>query len=343
MGAAAPKWIAREETVKAIALVSGGLDSTLSAKLVLDQGVQVLGLSLLSVFNPGLSAAGERSPAKRAADALGIDVTFMDHTDTMIALIKEPPHGHGANLNPCIDCHMGMLRRAAALMKETDAQIVVTGDVLGQRPMSQTRRALAVIDEGAGLAGLAVRPLCARRLWPTVPEKEGWIDREKLLDIHGRSRKRQMALARELGISDYPSPAGGCLVTDPGYTKRLRELIDHGEFTRENAQLLKVGRHLRLSDHLKLVVGRDAADCADLATLRSEGDVAMELADAPGPLGILRGRHSHDELLCAAGILARYSKLRGEANVRVRVSGGGADETVEVTPCGAREPERWLI
>jgi len=329
--------------MKAIALLSGGLDSTLSAKLALDQGIEVRGLSFLSVFNPGLSMTGEGSPGRRAADALGIGVTFMDHTDTMIALVKDAPHGLGANLNPCIDCHMAMLRKAGALMKEVGAQFIVTGEVLGQRPMSQNSRALPVIDEGAGLVGLVVRPLCARRLAPTTPEKEGWIDREKLLDIHGRSRKRQMALAQELGISDYPSPAGGCLLTDPGYSKRLQELIDHGEFTRENAQLLKVGRHLRLSDHVKLVIGRDEEDCEALATLRSNGDVTVALADAPGPLGIVRGEHSRDELLCAAGILARYSKLRDEGNVRVRLEGDGVDETVDAAPCDAQEPERWLI
>ena len=329
--------------MKAIALLSGGLDSTLSAKLAVDLGVELLGLSFLTVFNPGFSMTGEGSPGRRAADALGIDVTFMDHTDAMIALAKDPPHGHGANLNPCIDCHMAMLRKAGALMKDVGARFIVTGEVLGQRPMSQNSRALPVIDEGAGLTGLVVRPLCARRLEPTTPEKEGWIDREKLLDIHGRSRKRQIALAQELKISDYPSPAGGCLLTDPGYSKRLQELIDHGEFTRDNAQLLKVGRHLRLSDRMRLVVGRDEADCEVLATLRLKGDVTVMLADAPGPLGIVRGEHSRDELLCAAGIVARYSKLRDEQNVRVRLEGDGVDETLNVAPCDAQETERWLI
>ena len=332
--------------MKTIALLSGGLDSTLAAKLILDQGIEVQGLSFLTIFNSGLgSRSPERSPGKKAGDCIGVPVTFLDHTDTMIALVKSAPHGHGSNLNPCIDCHMAMLRKAGALMEEMDAQFITTGEVLGQRPMSQNRRALPVIDKGAGLEGRVVRPLSARCLPVTIPEEEGWLDHEKLLDISGRGRTRQMALAGELGITDYPHPAGGCLLTDPGFCQRLSELMKHDAFPVDNAELLKVGRHFRLSPGVKLVIARHKQDCGDLATLVTADDVFLQLADVPGPLALIRGEPSEEDVRRAAAFLARYSRLRDEATVRVRSRGAGRaeDETIEVTPCDRDEPERWSI
>ncbi|MFH0964631.1 MAG: hypothetical protein V2A58_11555 [Planctomycetota bacterium] len=326
--------------MKAIALISGGLDSTLAAKLIADQGVEVHALHFLTVFSPGLPSEGRKTPGERAAEALGIPIHFMDHTQTMIDLLKNPPHSFGAHLNPCIDCHMAMLRKASSLMASIGANFVLTGEVLGQRPMSQNRQALSIIDAGAGLPGLIVRPLCARCLDPTIPEKEGWIDREKLLDFRGRSRKPQMELARRLDITKYPSPAGGCLLTDPGFSRRLKDLLDHGDFSLADVELLKVGRHLRLSPRTKLVIGRNEPDCLALETLVLPNDLVLETADVTGPLGVLRGdpaiphlpgsrdRGTAGPVLInqAASILARYSRLRSEASARISVRTGLAGE-----------------
>ncbi|NQT52811.1 hypothetical protein HQ576_12200, partial [bacterium] len=212
--------------VKAVALLSGGLDSSLAVRVVQEQGVEVEGIHFLSVFNGSAPATPTVLRPLRVARQLGIRFRPVNFTREQLGLVRHPAHGYGANMNPCIDCHMAMLRRAAKIMEDVGARFIVTGEVVGQRPMSQRRRVLGEINRETGLDGLILRPLSAKLLPPSIPEKEGWVDRERLLDIQGRSRKRQLALAAEYGITEHASPAGGCLLTDPRFSTRLRDLLD---------------------------------------------------------------------------------------------------------------------
>ncbi|MHC4713187.1 MAG: hypothetical protein ACYTAN_07950 [Planctomycetota bacterium] len=319
---------------KAIALLSGGLDSQLAAKLVLDQGIEIEGMHFLSVFNTS-PKEGQLPAADRAAANIGVPLHKVDVSEGQIAILKDPPHGLGSAANPCIDCHMMMLRIAAGKMRESGADFLVTGEVLGQRPMSQRRHSLDVIDRETGLGGLILRPLCAKALPPTIPEEKGLVDRGKLEGIRGRTRGRQMQLARKFGITDYPSPAGGCLLTDPGFGLRVKDLLEHGELNLDNARLLKHGRHYRLGPHTKAVVGRDEADNNAIEAIVIEGDLLLVLADIPGPTTVLRGETSEGFVATAGALTARASKAKTAPSARLRVwpAGREAEERIiEVAP-----------
>ena len=302
---------------KAIILLSGGLDSILAAKLMLEQSIEVLAVN----FSAKLCMCGCKktgpSQAQTAAAILGIPLKTIDITDDFIEMVKNPSHGYGANVNPCIDCKIYMLKHAKDIMAVEGASFLVTGEVLGERPMSQRRDALDLIEKRAGVKGILLRPLTAKNLNPTIPELEGIVNRDKLLDVKGRSRKPQIALAEKFGIKKYPNPAGGCLLTDPGFARRVRDAIGHGEFSAENLALLSVGRHFRLSDNVRLVVGRDEAENDILASLAGPDDIIFELKDYQGPLSILRGRSSDDLIRLAASIAAYHTKFRSEALLRV--------------------------
>ena len=273
---------------KAIVLLSGGLDSILAAKLMLEQGIEVLAVNFSAkLCMCGCKSTGE-SAAQSSAKMLGIPLKTIDITDDFLEIVKNPKHGYGANVNPCIDCKIYMLKHAKEMMKESGASFLVTGEVLGERPMSQRMDALNVIEKAAGVKGILLRPLTAKNLNPTLPETEGVVDRAKLLDIRGRSRKPQMALAEKFGITKYPNPAGGCLLTDPGFAKRVKDAMKHGEFNAENMALLSVGRHFRLPEETRLVVGRDEMENNILESLIRPGDIIFELVDHQGPLSILR-------------------------------------------------------
>ncbi|MGB9798098.1 MAG: tRNA 4-thiouridine(8) synthase ThiI, partial [bacterium] len=268
--------------MKAIVLLSGGLDSTLAIKLLLEQGIDVIAVHFTSPFF-------RSSWAVKTAREWGIPLLEIDITDDILKLLKAPPHGFGSQMNPCIDCHALMLRKAKEIMEEVGASFVATGEVLGERPMSQNREALRIVEKESGLEGLLLRPLSAKLLPPTIPEKEGWVDREKLLDIKGRSRKRQLELAEKWGIKDYPSPAGGCLLTDPQFSKRLKDLLDNKELTKENVVLLKLGRHFRLRKGVKLVVGRNKEENERIREFSREGGILLRAYSHKGPDGLLRG------------------------------------------------------
>lgn len=302
---------------KAIVLLSGGLDSILAAKLMLEQGIDVLAVNFSArICMCGCKKTGE-SPAQAAAKMLGIKLKTIDITDDFIEIVKNPQHGHGANINPCIDCKIYMLRHAKEMMAETGASFLVTGEVLGERPMSQRRDALNIIEKSAGVKGMLLRPLTAKNLVPTKPELEGIVDRDKLLDMKGRSRKPQIALAKKLGITAYPNPAGGCLLTDPGFAKRARDAMNHNEFNKENIALLSVGRHFRVSDNARLVVGRDAAENDILLSLAKSDDIILKLKDYQGPISILRGSHDKEAVKLSASIEAYHTKLRHEESVNI--------------------------
>src|SRR3990170_2260758 len=213
--------------MKAISLLSGGLDSTLAARVLLDQGIELEALNFLTVFCTCTNRGETCLASQKAVQGLGIPLKVFNVSNEYLGVVKHPKHGYGSNINPCIDCRVFMLKKAKQYMEETGASFIVTGEVLGQRPMSQRKDAMRLIEKEADLKGLVLRPLSAKFLPVTIPEKEGWVDREKLLNIQGRSRKPQMKLADDLGIRDYPCPAGGCLLTDPSFAKRMKDLIHY--------------------------------------------------------------------------------------------------------------------
>jgi len=284
--------------VLAIALVSGGLDSILAAKVVEGLGIKVLPVHFQIPFCHRNKLSFNFGPGLKNI-ILGED--FLD-------VIRRPRHGFGANLNPCIDCKILMLKRAKVLMQELGAKFIVTGEVLAQRPMSQHRKALLTIEKESGLEGLLLRPLSAQLLEETIPEKEGWVDRAKLLRFNGRSRKPQVELAKSLNIQNYAQPAGGCLLTDPEFSKRLKDLITHKELNLANVELLKIGRHFRLTDQAKLVVSRDELEGLALEANALSSDLIFKPPqEICGPTALGRGKFDEQLILMANAIVSSYS------------------------------------
>ena len=291
-------------TCSGLSLMSGGLDSQLAVKVLQRAGAYVEGVCFSTpFFSP--------DTARKAARALGIVLHVVDFTDDEIALIENPPHGFGGAMNPCIDCHATMIRRAGELMAEKGFDFVATGEVMGQRPMSQNKQALGVVMKSSGLEGRLVRPLSAQLLEPTIPEQEGKLDRAQLLDIQGRCRDPQIRLAAEFGITEYPSPAGGCKLTEEGFGRKLKDLLDHeGLRTRRLVELLLVGRHFRLPDGTGLIVGRDKNENQLLGQETAHGTYFS--SDLPGPSALLIGGAKSDaDRALAEKIVAAYTKGSG--------------------------------
>lgn len=304
--------------IKALALLSGGLDSTLAVRIILEQGIEVEGINFVTIFCNCTSKKMGCSAGKQAAKILGIKLKVINTTKEFLEIVKNPKHGYGKNMNPCIDCRIYMLKLAKNYMEECGASFLITGEVLGERPMSQRRVALQIIERESGLEGLILRPLSAQLLPPTIPEKEGWVDRSRLLAFQGRSRRPQIELATQLGIKDYPCPAGGCLLTDPGFALRIKDLLRFKpDFDINDVHLLKFGRHLRLSPILKAVVGRNESENKQILTFAQENDILFRLVDFPGPLTLLRGMSNQKEIELTAAITAYYSKARKEKMVRI--------------------------
>jgi len=329
---------------KAIGCISGGLDSTLAVCLIRRQEIEVVALHALHLWYPAPLEPGAKPRAVAAMDALGVRVETVDATEADLEMVRQPTFGMGKRMNPCIDCRIWTLRQAKALMEAEGAGFVFTGEVLGQRPMSQNRQALQLVEREAGLADHLVRPLCAKRLPPTQPERDGVLDREQLLGIVGRSRKEQMALAREFGITDYPSPAGGCLLTDPGFAYRLRELMARQDPTPADVELLKVGRHFRLGDGTLVVVGRHHEDNLRLKPLLRDGAICIEAADIPGPTTLVRGSACEANLTTAAALTLRYTKAPAAEVQRVNAAPVGKEASViEVAPADDTDARGWII
>jgi tRNA U34 2-thiouridine synthase MnmA/TrmU len=330
---------------KAIVLLSGGLDSILATKMMLEQGIDIVAVNFSAkLCMCGCRKTGE-SAAQTAAKMLKIPLTTIDITDDFLEIVRNPEHGHGSNVNPCIDCKIYMLKHAKSLMERLGASFLVTGEVLGERPMSQRKDALNIIEKAAGVRGILLRPLTAKNLLPTKPELEGAVDREKLLDIKGRSRKPQMALAEKFGITQYPNPAGGCLLTDPGFAKRVREAIKHDEFNAENLAILSVGRHFRFPGGARLVVGRNDSENEILLSLVKESDMVFQLKDLQGPVSILRGVCDEAAVKLAASIAAYHTKSRNSASVAVNHWTGSSDQitSISVTPASKEKVEAIRI
>lgn len=315
--------------MRAIGLISGGLDSALAAKIMLNMGVEVIGVHFASPFWSG--EAGAR--ARRISEDLGFPLRTIELGEDYFGVIASPRHGYGAAMNPCIDCKIFMLKRAKEIMEESGALFVFTGEVLGERPMSQGPRALKIIERESGLEGLLLRPLSARLLDETLVEKRGWVSREGLLALRGRSRRDQIRMARELGVSGYLTPAGGCLLTDRGFSAKLLDLLEHGgELSRPEIERLKVGRHFRYGGS-KIIVGRNEEENGILRGLKGPGEVLLEVIGWSGPTALLSGDVSEESIRIAASLTARYSDCKLDAvpvaywdGVRGEVSVGRADE-----------------
>jgi len=297
---------------RAVALFSGGLDSILAAKLVERQGIEVVGLHIKTGFHSedvkerlGIL---EKNPVRELADRINLPLIEVDISENYCDVIKNPKYGYGKNANPCIDCKIKFLRTAKEVMEKEGFDFVVTGDVLNQRPMSQHLSALKLIEREAGLEGLVLRPLSAKLLPPTVPEERGWVDREKLLDIRGRGRKRQLELAKELGLDYIPQPSGGCLLTMEEIAKRVFDHLEKGELNCDTAKLVPVGRHFRLPSGKKLIVARNKEESKYLSNFSDKYLLLKPVGKGATALLLSESEPQEEELKLAADIVARYSK-----------------------------------
>lgn len=311
-----------KKNVTALALFSGGLDSILACRVVAAQGIKVKAIKFISPFFGYDLLAEQDEYVERCRKAYGIDVTLIDITPKYLELLHDPPHGFGKHFNPCVDCKILLMTEARHMMPAFNASFLISGEVLGQRPMSQRRDTLWVIERDSGCAGILVRPLCAGNLEPTRVERDGLIDRDQLLAFKGRSRIAQMELAEQFGITDYPSPAGGCLLTDPTLGQRIRLFYQEEErITADDIRLLLVGRHFRLPRGGLLAVGRKQAENERILQLASPDDRILKMADRPGPVAVLRHSDHADDIAAAAGLVVRYGK---------KVNGRPAAATVQV-------------
>ncbi len=296
---------------KALGLISGGLDSSLAAMTLMRQGIEVTGISFVTPFF-------NADKSKRAAAAIGHSLIIENIGDVHLQMVKTPEYGYGRNMNPCIDCHAMMFRLAGERMLEDGFDFLFSGEVLGQRPMSQNSNALRSVANLSGFPERVLRPLSAKLLPITAMEESGLVVREQLLDIQGRSRKPQQALARDWGLHDYPGSGGGCLLTEEGFSNQLRDLFDHdSEATVSDVELLKIGRQFRLSATAKLILGRHRADNEALQQQAKPEQIKLRCQNFSGPIGLFSGNAEHEELDTAAAIVASYGKGKDEAEVDV--------------------------
>jgi hypothetical protein len=303
---------------KVVALISGGLDSVLAAKIVMEQGFDVVGLYCTSPFSKSYGREHE-THAARVSKAIGIELRVSDMGQDYIELVRTPAHGYGKNVNPCIDCKIFMLKKAKTVMEELKSPFVVTGEVLGQRPMSQRRDTFPVIERDAEMRGMVLRPLSAKLLPPTQGELSGAIDREKLLSISGRSRTVQLRLAERYGISGYSTPAGGCLLTDKNFSAKLCDLFeDNKSVNPSDIRLLTIGRHYRIDAGVKIVIGRDNAENDVLISLAPHGYHLFMPQGFPGPVALLNGNPTQDLKQTIGRLIITYSKRVSGRAYRIR-------------------------
>ena len=346
-----------EQPRTAVALISGGLDSMLAAKVVQEQGVRVEGLNFFTGFcveghthaiRKQDRAKPKRNNALWVAEQLGIKLHFVDVVEEYKPIVLNPRHGYGANLNPCLDCKSFMVGRANEWRLERGFDFIITGEVVGQRPMSQRRDTMPVVVRESGAGDRLLRPLCAKRLEPTLPEREGWVDRERLHDFHGRSRKPQMALAAEFGFTDYAQPAGGCcFLTNRQYASKLADLWEsrgRRDYDLDDIMLLKVGRHIRPRPHFKVIVAREEGENRYLSGYRKRF-THLHTVSHPGPLTLVDGAGGEEDLMLVARMTARFSQGRDAERVTVElVELGQAARTVEVAPLHPDDiPPAWYV
>lgn len=332
----------RKQAIRALVLLSGGLDSRLAVCVLRDQGIAVHGVAFESPF-----FGADR--ARQAAAQLSIPLRIEDFTADLLAIIEHPRHGFGAGMNPCIDCHTAMVRRAGQIMEAEGFHLLATGEVLDERPMSQTRRSLEIVAVESGYAAWLLRPLSAQLLPETEPERRGWVDRARLLALRGKSRREQLRLAVHYGLQAYPSPAGGCCLTEPHYAARLRDLRRSGGLAGgptpavlRRVRLLKVGRHFRLAPQVKLIVGRNARENAMLEA-EAVGDILIRVTGVPGPVGLLSAEADADMVRRAAGICVRYSDAPVGGTVTVEVRSAGSWQSLAMSALPDAEIEALRV
>jgi len=341
---------------KAVALISGGLDSLLAAKVMLEQGVHVEGINFYTGFcveghthaiRKKDKAKPKRNNALWSAEQLGIKLHIIDIIEEYKDVLINPKHGYGANMNPCLDCKVFMVSKAKEWAEENGFDFIITGEVVGQRPMSQRRETMPIISEESGAEDRLLRPLCAQNLPETLPEREGWVNRDQLYDFSGRTRKPQMALAKEFGFDDYAQPAGGCcFLTDKAYSVKLTDLwASRGkrDYEIDDIMLLKVGRHIRPKPNFKLIIAREEGENNFLQGYKKQF-ITLRTMSHKGPLALLDGTANDEELKLAAKIVARFSQGREADTVDVEVAENGTNKNVTVKPLKADEIlDAWRV
>ena len=342
---------------KAVALISGGLDSMLAAKLMRDQGIHVEGINFFTGFcveghTHAIRASKQNKPKRNnalwSAEQVGIKLHIVDVIDEYKDVVINPKHGYGAHLNPCLDCKGFMVGKAREWMEANDFDFIVTGEVIGQRPMSQRRDTMPIVARESGAFDRLLRPLCAKLLPETLPEREGWVDRNQLLDFNGRSRKPQIALAAHYGFTDYAQPAGGCcFLTDENYTVRLSDLWTNRNtknYELDDILLLKIGRHLRPRPNFKLIIGREEGENNFLNGYRRDFTHLIAVSHL-GPLALVDGVANDADLDFAARLLARFGQGRDAGKVTVEIHPrGAAARTLDVVPLHPDEiPQSWYL
>lgn len=343
--------------IKAVSLISGGLDSLLAAKVILEQGVHVEGLNFYSgFFGIGSQVVTPRSKqdkpncnsAQWVADQLGIKLHIIDIVEEFKGVFLNPKYGYGSQLNPCLDCKIFIVKQALAWMRQNNFDFIISGEVIGQRPMSQRRDTMNIVKRDSSAESLLLRPLCAKHFSETLPEKAGWVDRSKLLDFVGRDRKPQIALAKKYGFKNFPQPAGGCLLTEASFCARFKDmrrakpLNDSFDYTLDEINLLKIGRHLRPHPHYKLIIGREQIENEFLEKCKNKY-ISLRCVNRIGPLVLVVGEVNSSDLELAAKITARFTRGDGEVLVQIdRVSGQSCQ--LKIKPLTAREilPEWYL-
>jgi tRNA U34 2-thiouridine synthase MnmA/TrmU len=330
----------KQQSTKAVALLSGGLDSNLAIRMMQEQGVEVEAIAVKTPFCDFDCGKGCGHRVQEVALELGIKLKTVYFGEEYLKMLKNPKYGYGSGMNPCIDCRGMMYNAAKEQMEKTGADFIITGEVLGQRPMSQNGNALKIIEDETQTNGKIVRPLSFRHLPITEAESKGLIKREKMGDIKGRSRKGQLQLAKKFDISDPPNAAGGCLLTDPAFSIRVRDLYDHttkGIPDMNDIELLKIGRHFRLSDNTKLIVGRNKMENEILDSLKLDDDIIIEVSNYTGPTCILRTKKQ----LLTSSLSSAEKEIEIAASTALRYSDSPKDKlsSVKIKIVGQKEKE----
>ncbi len=301
--------------MRALALFSGGLDSVLAMKIIQNQGIEVIAVNINIGFG---STTNRKEHMENMCNQIGVELKILDLRESYLKeVLFNPKYGYGKNFNPCIDCHGFMFRFTGELLKEYDADFMISGEVLGQRPMSQRKDAMKSVQKLSNHDDLIVRPLSAKLMPPSKPELEGWIDRDKLLDISGRSRDRQLQFAKEIGLKDFESPSGGCLLIDIQFSNRLRDFVDNDKLEVEDIDTLKLGRHLRLPNGVKLIIGRNKDDNEKLKNTNSNKYYKVNIIDATGPICLFQKNSSKEDIQLATNIILTYGRTDKEKEYEV--------------------------